>query len=80
MLKERFIAVNNLIESGSITILYRDPDGQVEVRLPQVIWMQLTAEDLVRSIQGNLNRTFDGGVEWKVIFKSHDDVIIRLLL
>ena len=80
MLKERFIAVNDLIKRGSITILYRDPKGQVEVCLPKVIWMQLTAEDLVRSIQGNLNRTFVGGVEWKVVFESNGDVIIRLLL
>lgn len=80
MLKERFIAVNNLIKTGSIAILNRDPNGLVEVQLAKTIWMQLTAEDLVRSIQGNLNRTFDRGVKWEIALETKSDVTIRLIV
>lgn len=80
MLKERFIAVNDLIKDGVIEIVHQSPNGQVKVHLPKMIWLQLTGEDLLRSAQGNLNRTFHRDVECTVLSETNSHVMICLNL
>lgn len=78
MLKERFIAVNDLIKDGIIEIIHRSPNGQVKVNLPKMLWMQLTGEDLLRSAQGNMNRVFHRDVECTVLLETNSHVMICL--
>jgi len=78
MLKERFLAITDLIKDGTIEIVYQSQGGQVEVRVPKMLWLQLTGEDLLRAAQGNLNRIFHRDVESTVVFDLNSHVIIRL--
>lgn len=78
MLKERYIAVNDLIKDGVIEIVHRSPNGQVKVNLPKMMWMQLTGEDLLRAAQGNMNRVFHRDVECTVLLETNSHVMICL--
>lgn len=78
MLKERFLFVTESLANGTMTVTYCDSMGQVEVQLPKVMWMQLTAEDLIRGSEGNLNKVFHRDVQTVIVHESKWDVIIRL--
>lgn len=78
MLKERFLAVNDLIKHGVVEIVHQSPNGQVKVKLPKTMWMQLTGEDLLRAAQGNMNRVFHRDVECTILLETNSHVMICL--
>ncbi|MNC12823.1 hypothetical protein D3C75_605490 [compost metagenome] len=80
MLKERFSLVSSLIQDGTIQILSRDQNGYVEVKVPKMLWMQLTGEDLVRGIQGKFTTDFYRDVQSEVLTTLEKDVVVRVIL
>lgn len=77
MIKDRFIMLTSLLQDGTIKILNRDSGGLVNITLPKCLWMQLTVEDISRSIQGDLNRVFVKRVEYSLTSETNTHVTIQ---